>query len=108
MIWSWRRALSLPARSCVSVPRRSSPARPAHLALAHDLVMAAVAFLAGLFLRLGPEALERDPSVLVGGTALFTCVAAGVFLATRLNRGVWRYASLDDVFAILRAASLTV
>ena len=83
-------------------------ARPAQLALFHDLIMAALAFLAGLFLRLGPAMLDRDPSVLVGGTALFTLVAAGVFLATRLNRGVWRYAALDDVFAILRAASLTV
>ena len=82
--------------------------RPAHLTLLHDLIMAAAAFLAGLYLRLGADMLDRDPSVLVGGTALFTAVAAGVFLATRLNRGVWRYASLDDVFAILRAVSLTV
>jgi O-antigen biosynthesis protein WbqV len=82
--------------------------RPAHLTLVHDLIMAAVAFLAGLYLRLGADMLDRDPSVLVGVTTLFTAVAAGVFLATRLNRGVWRYASLDDVFAILRAVSLTV
>jgi O-antigen biosynthesis protein WbqV len=82
--------------------------RPATLAFYHDTVMAALAFLAGLYLRLGSGMLDRDPQVLVGGTVLFTGVAICVFLATRLNRGVWRYASLNDVFAILRAASLIV
>ena len=43
-----------------------------------------------------------------GATALFTVIAAIVFLGSGLYRGVWRYASLNDLFAITRAVSMTV
>src|SRR4030081_924017 len=39
--------------------------------------------------------------------AVFTGVAAVVFLVTGLSRGIWRYASLPDLFNIARAATLT-
>ena len=35
-------------------------------------------------------------------------IAAVVFLVTGLYRGIWRYASLPDLFNIARAATLTV
>src|SRR5262249_58712224 len=43
--------------------------------------------------------------VIYGG--VFTAIAAGVFLVTGLYRGIWRYASLPDLFNIARAATLT-
>src|ERR1700686_4738154 len=39
--------------------------------------------------------------------AVFTGIAAMVFLVTGLYRGIWRYASLPDLFNIARAATLT-
>src|SRR5262249_25409957 len=38
----------------------------------------------------------------------FTLIAAGMFLFTGLYRGIWRYASLPDLYNIARAVSLTV
>ncbi len=71
--------------------------------------MAAVAFVAAVVLRVGWDtAFGPTLHVVLVGAPVFTGVAAGVFLATGLYRGVWRYASLDDTLAIGRAAALTV
>ena len=40
--------------------------------------------------------------------ALFVAVAAASFLVTGLYRGLWRYASLNDLVAILKAATLAI
>ena len=81
---------------------------PAHLALIHDIVMAAVAFVAAVLVRMGFEAFLQVPQVLLLGTALFCAVSALVFSWTGLYRGVWRYASLDDIVAIVKAVTLAV
>lgn len=69
--------------------------------------MAALSFALALYLRLGDDMLTREPrlTVLYGG--VFTAIAALVFLVTGLYRGIWRYASLPDLFNIVRAATLT-
>ena len=81
---------------------------PAHIALLHDIVMSAAAFVAAVVLRMGFDAFQRVPEVLALGVALFCTVAASVFSWTGLYRGVWRYASLDDIIAIVKAVTLTV
>ncbi|MEJ0072395.1 MAG: nucleoside-diphosphate sugar epimerase/dehydratase [Pseudomonadota bacterium] len=81
---------------------------PALIALIHDIVMSAVAFVAAVVLRMGWDAFEQVPQVLVLGTGLFCAIAALVFSWTGLYRGVWRYASLDDIIAIVKAVSLAV
>ena len=70
--------------------------------------MAALSFGIALYLRLGQDALSYEPrlTLLYGG--MFTAVAGVVFLFTGLYRGIWRYASLPDLFNIARAATLTV
>jgi FlaA1/EpsC-like NDP-sugar epimerase len=82
--------------------------RRALLAFLHDIVMAALSFGIALYLRLGQDALSYEPrlTLLYGG--MFTAVAGVVFLFTGLYRGIWRYASLPDLFNIARAATLTV
>src|SRR5258708_12230742 len=70
--------------------------------------MAAIAFVAAVVLRMGVEAFELVPQVLLLGTVLFCIVAALVFSWTGLYRGVWRYASLDDIIAIVKAVTLAV
>ena len=78
------------------------------VAMIHDVVMSAIAFIAAVVLRMGVEAFEQVPQVLGLGTVIFCTVAATVFWWTGLYRGVWRYASLDDIIAILKAVTLAV
>ena len=80
----------------------------AHIALIHDIVMAGVAFLAAVTLRLGGDVFDQAPRVVLLGAPIFMSIAAIVFTTTGLYRGIWRYASLDDILAIVRAATATV
>ena len=82
--------------------------RRALLAFLHDVVIAAVSIVASLYLRLGNDALDYEPKLTAIYVAGFTLIAAGVFLLTGLYRGIWRFASLPDLFNITRAVSLTV
>lgn len=81
----------------------------AHIAFVHDIVVAALSFVVALYLRLGDDMwrLWGNGDLLLGA-GLFTLVAIPVFLSQRLYRGVWRYASVNDMTALVRAATLTV
>ncbi len=79
---------------------------PPALTLLHDVAMAALSFPLSVWLRVG--SLEPNLPFLGLGTASFSACAAGVFLFTRINRGVWRYASLRDLLEISRAVTLTI
>jgi len=79
----------------------------ANLVFAHDVVMTAASFVIALWLRIGD--LDYVPTDwLYFATAVFTLIAGVVFRASNLYRGVWRYASLNDLFAITRAATLSL
>jgi len=78
------------------------------IVFAHDLVMAAASFLLSMFLRVGERVFDYDPMYLLQSTALFSAVAGVVFLSLRLYAGVWRYASLEDIAAIARAATVAI
>lgn len=84
------------------------PAR-GYIAYTHDIFMAAASFVLSLYLRLGEgfSAYASTDAFFQGGVA-FTAIAAAVFLFMGLYRGVWRYASLSDLMAITRAATLVV
>jgi FlaA1/EpsC-like NDP-sugar epimerase len=82
--------------------------RRALLAFLHDVVMAALSFAVAFYLRLGNDALSYEPRMTFAYGATFTAVAGIVFLLTGLYRGIWRYASLPDLFNIAKAATLTV
>jgi FlaA1/EpsC-like NDP-sugar epimerase len=90
----------MPAR----LPRLNRPL----LAFLHDIVMAASSFALSLYLRLGDMLYIYSPTLLVEGTVLFTVVSTGVFWFMGLYRGVWRYASLNDLAAIARSTTLAV
>ncbi|MDX1485149.1 MAG: nucleoside-diphosphate sugar epimerase/dehydratase [Alphaproteobacteria bacterium] len=74
----------------------------------HDGGMAAISFVAALYLRLGQNPLEYSRDLVLTGTPIFTAVAVCVFAALRLHRGVWRYASLPELFQIMRAAAAAI
>lgn len=75
-----------------------------HFVYLHDIVMAGLSFALALYLRLGDEAWDR-PYLWIG-CLLFAAVAAAVFWSMKLYGGVWRYASLNDLIAIAKAATL--
>src|ERR1700730_12463019 len=82
--------------------------RRALLAFLHDVAMAALSLVASLYLRIGNEIVDYEPRLTAAYVVSFTVIAAGVFLLTGLYRGIWRYASLPDLFNIARAVTLTV
>jgi FlaA1/EpsC-like NDP-sugar epimerase len=82
--------------------------RRALLAFLHDVAMAALSLVASLYLRIGNEIADYEPRLTAIYVVGFTLIAASVFLLTGLYRGIWRYASLPDLFNIARAVSLTV
>ena len=79
-----------------------------YVAAIHDIMMAAAAFVLSLYLRLGDDFWSQTKDFLLEGTLLFTAICAAVFASFRLYRGVWRYASLDDLLAIAKAVSLAI
>jgi FlaA1/EpsC-like NDP-sugar epimerase len=82
--------------------------RRAVLAFVHDVLMAALSVVASLYLRLGDEILDYKPPLTITYILSFTAIAGTVFLFTGLYRGIWRYASLPDLFNIARAVTITV
>ena len=83
--------------------------RRAAVAFVHDVVMAGLSLVLAFALRLGDDVggYLRDPQVWLV-VAIFTGVCAGVFWSTGLYRGIWRYASTQDVVAIVRAVTLAL
>ena len=82
--------------------------RRAALAFLHDVAMAALSFAFSFYLRIGDAFLYYEPRLTLLYGSVFTTIAAVVFLLTGLYRGIWRYASLPDLFNIARASTLTV
>lgn len=86
-----------------------SPFNRRLLAYLHDIVMAGLAFLLAVYMRGGEELFRRWSEYAIGWQmALFMAAAAVSVLMFRMHKGIWRYASMGDAAAILRAATLTV
>ncbi|MDG2481368.1 MAG: polysaccharide biosynthesis protein, partial [Alphaproteobacteria bacterium] len=79
-----------------------------HVTALHDVIMAALSFVLALYLRLGDALWIQGSSYLIEGMVVFAAIAGVVFLRTGVYRGVWRYASLPDLFTLARAATVTV
>jgi len=74
----------------------------------HDVVMAALSFLLSFYLRVGGEISHYSPWLLATYDLAFAATAAVIFLWSGLYRGIWRYASLPDLLALLRAVTLII
>ncbi len=81
--------------------------RHGQVAYAHDIVMAALSFALSLYLRVGDGIVYYSNGLLVG-TLLMAAIAAIVFWSLRLYRGIWRYASANDLLALTRAATIVI
>lgn len=72
-----------------------------------DIALAGVSLVLSFFLRMGAEG-ERFYDALPGLIGIFCLIAAIVFPLSRLNSGSWRYASVRDLLAIVRAVTAAV
>jgi O-antigen biosynthesis protein WbqV len=78
------------------------------IAITHDGTMAAISYVLALYLRLGGNQYGQINGLLWPGMALFVLVCVGVFFLNKQYRGMWRYASMQDVITICKSATLAV
>ncbi|MDE0941669.1 MAG: nucleoside-diphosphate sugar epimerase/dehydratase [Alphaproteobacteria bacterium] len=74
----------------------------------HDIFMAALSFELAIWFRYQSYGKPQDFFFLWHGTAIFACVCAIVFWRMGLYRGIWHYASLSDLIAIVKAVTLAM
>ena len=73
-----------------------------------DIVVAALSVAVAMYLRLGREFFAIDYSLIAVMTVAFVAMSMPIFIYFGLYRGVWRYASLDDLLRIAKAATVAV
>ena len=78
------------------------------LAFVHDAVMAALAFILAMYLRVGSEAFGAYRGPLESGLPIFVLSAVIAFRVVGLYRGLWRYASGRDLTSIAKAVVLAL
>ena len=75
---------------------------------AHDVLMAAASFELSLLIRYGAQGTAQPIGFLWQGTALFTVICGLVFWRSGLYRGIWHYASINDLLAIVRSVTIAL
>lgn len=70
--------------------------------------MAFLSLPLSLWLRLGTDIQYYDYTAIWLAAAIFAIIAMVIFWSMHLYRGVWRYASLNDLSAITRSVTLTI
>ncbi len=78
------------------------------VAFAHDIIMAGLSFMVAMYLRVGATDYKISTELLLEGATAMALIGGIVFWLSGLYRGVWRYASMDDLMAITRAATITM
>jgi len=79
-----------------------------NLVYLHDILFTAICFNLSIFLRLGSEFNSIPNSLIINGTILITIIGAVVYRLTGLYKGIWRYASINDLINIIKATSMTI
>ena len=80
----------------------------ANLVYFHDIFVTAICFNLSIFLRLGSEYNSIPNSLLIYGTILIIIIGAVVYRLTGLYKGIWRYASINDLINVVKASSITI
>lgn len=78
------------------------------LAFGHDLAVAALGYIIALYLRLGDDITTLAFGQIVTPLLLFTATCGFVFWLSGLYRGVWAFASLNDLTQIFKSATIAV
>ncbi|WP_343517625.1 nucleoside-diphosphate sugar epimerase/dehydratase [Sphingomonas sp.] len=92
----------------ISLEHRTSSLARASLIYLIDGVIAAISLVAAISLRVGSLRAEQVLAEHRAALPLFVAVALVTFAAMRLHRQVWRYSSTDEIFGIIKAASVAV
>src|ERR1700759_4677255 len=77
-------------------------------AFLHDVLMAGLAFILAMYLRVGSEAFGPYRRPMLQGLPISMGSAARSFRLIGLYRGLWRYASGRDLMSILKAVLLAL
>jgi len=80
----------------------------AMVSFAHDAIIACLTVSLALYLRLGNEAFALPDADVELMTVSFLVISSVVFTIFGVYRGVWRYASLDDLVTIIKATTVAV
>jgi FlaA1/EpsC-like NDP-sugar epimerase len=80
----------------------------ARIALLHDTVMAAISFPLSLYLRVGDVFYNLWGNYIAETSLIFVTIFAPVFLYSRLYKGIWGYASIEDLTAITKAVTIAI
>lgn len=78
------------------------------VAILHDTVMAALSVGLAMYLRLGSALAGHmlpDMTMLI---AVFTVIAMSIFVTLRLYRGLWRFASIQDLLTLTKVVTLAI
>ncbi len=80
----------------------------ARIAFAHDTVMAAISFPLSMYLRLGDFYYFYLGEYIFGASLAFAAISAPIFLYSRMYRGIWAYASIEDLAVITKGVTLSI
>ena len=69
----------------------------ANIAYGHDIFMASISLPLSLWLRMGDSINTVPTEFIVQSTVLFAVILTCVFWPMGLYRGIWRYASMNDL-----------
>lgn len=78
------------------------------LAFTHDLVMAAISLWLAHWLRLGDAMMAFSGELLSHAIAPFALFAGFIFILAGLYRGLWRYASMQDLLTLAKATTAII
>ena len=78
------------------------------VAFAHDAVVVAASVGGALYLRLGESVFALAPEIVSSMLVACVAIACVTFPLLGMYRGIWRYASLDDLLNIAKGATLVV
>lgn len=79
-----------------------------YIALLHDILASGFSFLLTLYIFLSDSFYELERADLLINTFIFIGLSAVSFLSFGLYKGVWRYASLNEVAAIVFATGFAI
>ncbi|MDG1288030.1 MAG: nucleoside-diphosphate sugar epimerase/dehydratase [Rickettsiales bacterium] len=77
-------------------------------ALIHDLIVAGASFWLAHYLRLGDLMMDFSGELLTHAILPFIVFSGFVFIAAGLYRGLWRYASMQDLLTLSKAATIII
>jgi len=77
-------------------------------ALIHDLLIAGVSFWLAHYLRLGDLMMDFSGEMITHAILPFILFAGFIFIASGLYRGLWRYASMQDLLTLTKAATIVI